>query len=89
MNRASNISGNSSSGRRGHLPSSLSISSSNRPASPAHAHAPAAPIPLKKQTISVEEWERKAPLSDLQVRSVAKLARATEHVPLPLKVSRF
>jgi hypothetical protein len=77
----------SNSGRRAHLPSSLSFSSSNQPVSP--ALVPAASIPYSKPAISLEEWERKAPLNDLQVRSVAMLAKATEHVPFPLKVSHF
>ena len=85
--RASNISSNSSSGRRGHLPSSLSFSSSNQPASPVPSAVPI--VSQSKQTISVEEWDRKAPLNDIQVRSVARLAKATEYVPLPLKVCQF
>jgi hypothetical protein len=36
--------------------------------------------------ISVEDWEAKAPLGDLQVRSVNLLKTASEKAPLPLKV---
>ncbi len=87
-NRASNFSGNPSSNRRGQAPSSLSISSSNTQAPSSAAFILPNGTPAQaKQTTSLEEWERKAPLSDLQVRSVAKVAKASEHIPLPLKVS--
>lgn len=47
-------------------------------------HLPLSPHP--KSTISVEEWESKAPLSDLELRSVHAVKRASENIPLPLKV---
>ncbi|KAF9526898.1 Sec34-domain-containing protein [Crepidotus variabilis] len=75
--RNSNLNNNANSNRRGPTPSSLTVPSSQSP------HL--APSPHVKQTISVEEWERKAPLSDLQLRSVEKVAKAGEIVPLPLK----
>ena len=84
MNRTS--SGIHNPSRRGPTPSSLSISSSPSVSSSITV-VPIVPTPHVKQTISVEEWERRAPLSDLQVRTVAKIAKASEHVPLPLKVS--
>lgn len=87
MNRTSNLSGIHNPSRRGPTPS-LSISSSPSVSSNSTA-PPIGPTPHVKQTISVEEWERRAPLSDLQVRTVAKIAKASEHVPLPLKVSCF
>jgi hypothetical protein len=39
-----------------------------------------------KPTISVEEWEAKAPLSDIHLRSINAIKLASEKVPLPLKV---
>ncbi|KAF8638150.1 hypothetical protein AX17_002407 [Amanita inopinata Kibby_2008] len=44
-----------------------------------------APSPHPPPTLTVEEWEAKAPLSDLQTRSVTVLKTASENVPLPLK----
>jgi hypothetical protein len=34
----------------------------------------------------VEEWEAKAPLSDLEIRSINLVKSANEKVPLPVKV---
>lgn len=82
-NRTSNF---TSSHRRGAAPSSLSLSSSNAQVSLSAVVQNGTPLQVK-QTISLEEWERKAPLSDLQVRSVAQVAKANEHTPLPIKVS--
>ena len=42
--------------------------------------------PQPKPTISVEEWEAKAPLSDLHLRSINGIKIACEKMPLPLKV---
>ena len=41
-----------------------------------------------KVTISLEEWERKAPLSEIQLRSVNQLAKFNESAKagIPLKV---
>lgn len=36
--------------------------------------------------LSVEEWEIKAPLSDIQVRSVASVKKASEYTKIPDKV---
>ncbi|EAU90936.2 COG3 protein [Coprinopsis cinerea okayama7 len=53
----------------------------------------ARPSPLKSQqpsaapTLSVEEWEAKAPLGDLEIRSVNAIKQATDKVPMPLKFS--
>ncbi|THV06633.1 hypothetical protein K435DRAFT_743062 [Dendrothele bispora CBS 962.96] len=49
---------------------------------------PASASPLNTN-LSVEEWESKAPLDDLQTRSVAAVKNRTENIPLPYKVSRF
>ncbi|TFK44055.1 Sec34-domain-containing protein [Crucibulum laeve] len=46
------------------------------------------PPPLsvqQKQVISIEEWEAKAPLGDVELRSVAAIKAASEQKPLPLK----
>jgi len=88
--RTSNLPSNST--RRGTAPTSLALSSSNHSSGPSNllttttGGASNGPTPHSKQTISVEEWERRAPLSDLQSRSVANVMKAGEHVPLPLKV---
>ena len=46
-----------------------------------------APTQQLKVQITLEEWEARAPLSDLALRSVATVQAASEKVPLPLKVS--
>ena len=42
--------------------------------------------PHSKHVITVEEWEAKAPLGDVESRSVAVVKAASEHTPLPQKV---
>ncbi|KAF5381998.1 hypothetical protein D9615_004200 [Tricholomella constricta] len=42
-----------------------------------------------KHTISVEEWEAKAPLGELETRSIAAIKAASERTPLPLKFSSY
>ena len=49
--------------------------------------APSTPTLQPKPQISLEEWEAKAPLSDLALKSVAAIKAASEKSPLPLKVS--
>ncbi|KII92962.1 hypothetical protein PLICRDRAFT_37778 [Plicaturopsis crispa FD-325 SS-3] len=49
--------------------------------------APSALNPHPKPVISMEEWEARAPLGDIEVRSVENVKSATEDVPLPLKFS--
>jgi hypothetical protein len=44
--------------------------------------------PHPRPTISMEDWEAKAPLGDAQLRSIAAVKAAAEHLPLPLKVRR-
>ncbi|KAF6744945.1 COG3 protein [Ephemerocybe angulata] len=38
--------------------------------------------------LSVEEWESKAPLGDLEIRSVTAVKTASERIPYPLKFTR-
>ncbi|KAK2460187.1 hypothetical protein APHAL10511_007778 [Amanita phalloides] len=45
---------------------------------------PPSPHPLT--LISIEDWESKSPLSDIESRSVSLLRAASERVPLPFKV---
>lgn len=59
---------------------------SNRPAQ----RRDTPPVQLTTQiqnTLSVEDWEAKAPLSDLEIRSINLIKAANENVPLPAKVS--
>ncbi|EPQ56850.1 Sec34-domain-containing protein [Gloeophyllum trabeum ATCC 11539] len=46
-----------------------------------------APSPHPKPTITLEEWEAKAPLGELELKSVNAVKAACERVPLPLKFS--
>lgn len=45
--------------------------------------------PHAKPIISVEEWEAKAPLGDVETRSVNIVKVASEHTPLPQKVRLY
>lgn len=59
---------------------------SNRPAQ----RRDTPPVQLTTQiqnTLSVEDWEAKAPLSDLEIRSINLIKAANENVPLPAKFS--
>jgi hypothetical protein len=49
--------------------------------------APAQLTTQPKNTLSVEDWEAKAPLSDLETRSINLIKAASEKVPLPAKVA--
>ncbi|KAG2111138.1 Sec34-like family-domain-containing protein [Suillus discolor] len=49
------------------------------------AGIPAASTPRPKPQFTIEEWEAKAPLSDLALKSVAVVKSASEKTPLPLK----
>ncbi|KAG0700811.1 Sec34-like family-domain-containing protein [Suillus ampliporus] len=51
------------------------------------AGIPAASTPRSKPQLTIEEWEAKAPLSDLALKSVAAVKAASEKTPLPLKFS--
>ena len=54
---------------------------------PSRGGAPASlSLPQQKLPISVEEWEAKAPLSDLHIHSINAIKLASEKAPLPLKV---
>lgn len=55
---------------------------------PQRRTAPLASTQQPKAQITLEEWEARAPLSDLALRSVATVQAASEKVPLPLKVSQ-
>ncbi|KLO14272.1 Sec34-domain-containing protein [Schizopora paradoxa] len=46
-----------------------------------------APSPYAKPTITLEEWESKAPLTDKELRSVSSVQKAQGNKPLPLKSS--
>lgn len=56
-------------------------------ARPRRSAASTSLAPQTKPTLSVEEWEAKAPLNDVETRSIAEIKSASEHVPLPSKVS--
>lgn len=60
-----------------------------RPNTQRRPAAPPTPTPQPKPQISLEEWEAKAPLSDLALKSVAAIKAASEKSPLPLKVSQI
>ncbi|KAJ3525095.1 hypothetical protein NMY22_g10717 [Coprinellus aureogranulatus] len=67
--------------RRSQAPSSLTVpSSSPRPSSSLG--------PSPYVALSVEEWEAKAPLGDLEIRSVNAIKKASEKIPYPLKFTR-
>ncbi|KAG2154342.1 Sec34-like family-domain-containing protein [Suillus bovinus] len=51
------------------------------------AGIPATSTPRPKPQFTIEEWEAKAPLSDLALKSVAVVKTASEKTPLPLKIS--
>ncbi|KAG5221580.1 Golgi transport complex [Salix suchowensis] len=52
---------------------------------PTNLSSPSPSQPRPPTVISVEEWESKAPLGELQTRSVALIKEASEKLPLPLK----
>ncbi|KAK7024379.1 Golgi transport complex subunit 3 [Paramarasmius palmivorus] len=43
----------------------------------------AATAPPPRPTLSLEEWESKAPLDDIQLSSISKIKTLSEHPPLP------
>jgi hypothetical protein len=49
--------------------------------------APAQLTTQPKNTLGIEDWEAKAPLSDLETRSINFIKAASEKVPLPAKVA--
>lgn len=51
------------------------------------AGTPSSINPHPKQIISLEEWESKSPLGEIQLKSINALKSATEKTPLPLKFS--
>ncbi|KAG1812095.1 Sec34-like family-domain-containing protein [Suillus subaureus] len=60
---------------------------SKAPAPHRRAGIPAASTPRPKPQFTIEEWEAKAPLTDLALKSVAAVKAASERTPLPLKFS--
>ncbi|KAF8134474.1 Sec34-like family-domain-containing protein [Boletus edulis] len=60
--------------------------SANRSGTQRRPVAPPTPTLPPKPQITLEEWEAKAPLSDLALKSVAAIKAASEKSPLPLKV---
>ncbi|KAG6878890.1 hypothetical protein C0992_006827 [Termitomyces sp. T32_za158] len=54
-------------------------------ARPRRSAAPTPLAPQAKPTLSVEEWEAKAPLNDAEISSIAGIKSASEHVPFPSK----
>ena len=47
---------------------------------------PSMPTPHAKPVITMEEWEAKAPLGEVELRSVNLVKAANEKTPLPSKV---
>ncbi|EGN97381.1 hypothetical protein SERLA73DRAFT_57800 [Serpula lacrymans var. lacrymans S7.3] len=64
------------------------MSSSRLPAGQRRGAPPSALTPHPKPTLTMEQWEAKAPLGDLSLKSVAGVKLASETIPLPLKVRR-
>lgn len=62
------------------------MSNLKAPAPHRRAGIPATSTPRPKPQLTIEEWEAKAPLSDLALKSVAVVKAASEKTPLPLKV---
>lgn len=58
------------------------VRAGNRRAVPALVSPP-------RLVLSVEEWESKAPLGDVAIKSINAVKAAGETVPLPLKVCSF
>ncbi|RDB16287.1 Conserved oligomeric Golgi complex subunit 3 [Hypsizygus marmoreus] len=56
-------------------------------AGPRRPTAPTSLTPQPKAIISMEEWEAKAPLGELETRSIGAIKASSERVPLPLKFS--
>jgi hypothetical protein len=56
-----------------------------------HRPTPITPTPHPKQVISVEEWEVKAPLGEVEIKSVNLVKAASEKLKsaLPFKVSIY
>jgi conserved oligomeric Golgi complex subunit 3 len=69
----------------GHVVSNLKMTSTRVPPRRIQTQT-LAPTP-SKPTISVEEWEAKAPLLDSAMKSINIIKAASENRPLPLKVS--
>lgn len=48
--------------------------------------APAPPTPQPKPVITLEDWEAKAPLGEIETRSIDLVKEASERNALPVKV---
>jgi hypothetical protein len=44
------------------------------------------PLSPHPPTLSIEDWEAKAPIGDVEIRSISLLRTASEQIPLPFKV---
>ena len=53
---------------------------------PAKRGTATALMPYAKSIITMEEWETKAPLGDIELRSVNLIKAANDKIPLPSKV---
>ncbi len=47
------------------------------------------PTLIVPSTVNVKDWEAKAPLDDLELRSIGLVKTASETLPLPLKVGHI
>ena len=47
---------------------------------------PSTLLPNPKPALSLEEWEARAPLGDIEIKSINAIKSASENIPLPLKV---
>ena len=56
------------------------------PALRARTGTPVLPSPHPKLSVTLEEWEEKAPLSELEIQSIKFIQKSCEDKPLPLKV---
>ena len=44
------------------------------------------PLSPHPPILSIEDWEAKAPIGDVEMRSISLLRAASEKIPLPFKV---
>ncbi|KAH7923166.1 Sec34-domain-containing protein [Leucogyrophana mollusca] len=63
------------------------MASARSPVTQRRPNPPPAATPPPKPQLSVEEWEAKAPLGELAIKSVALIKAASERTPIPLKFS--
>ncbi|KAH7911024.1 Sec34-like family-domain-containing protein [Hygrophoropsis aurantiaca] len=65
------------------------MSSSRPSANPRRPVAQSIAPSISKPQLTIEEWEAKAPLGDMAIKSIALVKAACEKTPLPPKVCRF